>query len=197
MKKITTSLIIVAMAFLASCGTRDTSVWDPLIMKYLWHPSRVTIHSDQNGIYARSEIDGERILLGWLYLTDSPTDGTTYSFPGLVTLLQQGGIVVTNSIIASDIRRLADLASKGQFNQQYLVNSVRTTGGVWIVEDAYCGGPDDAHRRPWKITHTIYCSPDGLVTNLTKQLHPRPIDLEESQNKAVLPIAASAAQGDR
>ena len=94
-------------------------------------------------------------------------------------------MTVTNVIMASDIRRLADLVTTGQFNQEYLVTSVQRIGKTWVVEDTYCGGPDDEHRRPSKIIHTLYCSAEGIVTNLTKQVYPRPMDLEKLQNQSL------------
>jgi len=165
-------------------------------MNYLWHPCRVTIHSDRDGVYAVSEVDGTRSRLQWRFIHDSPEGGTTYEFPGLATLLEQGGIPITNAIMASDIRHLAYSVSLDPPDQQYLVRSAQRMKHGWVVKSTYCGSPDDEHRRPSGVVHTLYCNSDWVVTNVTEQVLPRPIDLEKSQNITLegIPKAASGSR---
>jgi hypothetical protein len=134
-------------------------------------------------------------------LADARPCPVRVSYPQLTEILQDSNIVVSNSLVASQVRTLVyvimDAGYPDGLAVEYAPNSVYMTNHIWNIIDGYWGGPDDWHRRPSKVVHRIFVDQTGLLTNFVSDVYPRPMDMESWKHRtnASTPTNEPAAGG--
>lgn len=177
------SVIVVGCA-----REKEKEIWHPLIYKYMGCPSVVQVGGD---VYTQTWITDppERHRLEWhqdVWSRDifSWAEIQHEYHTGLSQILKNNGIVVSDAIIANDIQQLMDVIMPVNVYSEYLVESIEHSQTVWTVDKKYYGCPDDRHRRPSRIVFKIHTDSAGLLTNIVKEVHPRPMDVESPKSRS-------------
>lgn len=186
-------LLILLAAILTACSKeKEEQIWNPHVVKYLYN-------NTNNAAYL-VRVDGEPYAEDWnktpperrkiswhqeRWNPDPSYGGMGWSdhHTAFAQILQANNIVVSNALVANDIKCLVDEVMRININSEFLVDSITCSQSIWSVESRYYGGPDDWHRRPSKVITKIYTDGAGVITNIIKDVYPRPMDLRDTEQE--------------
>jgi hypothetical protein len=151
----------------SSPADAQETIWHALPLKY-----GILLVRDRNGLHlsTRNATHPENPLIDSFsreYTTETE-NVHYYIHPGLTEALR--GVVVSNSLVAADMRHLIRFCEAGRLDGDFWIESVSQKSNQWIVVERYRGPPDNSGVAI-KFMHYILTDDHGTLTNMMTELH--------------------------